>query len=92
MQDKLELQGEQPPAAEAAPGAAPAGAPAPAKPGKYVPPSMRDGGNRRGESMTSNRRGEHCQFFLGRAAEVDRSCGVMMSVGRRCGVAVPRPH
>ena len=25
--------------------------------GKYVPPSLREGGNRRGESMMSNRRG-----------------------------------
>ena len=51
------MQGENQPNPDApAAGAAP-GAPAAVKPGKYVPPSMRDGGNRRGESMTSNRRG-----------------------------------
>ena len=53
------MQGENQPNPDApAAGAAP-GAPAAVKPGKYVPPSMRDGGNRRGESMTSNRRGMH---------------------------------
>ena len=26
-------------------------------PGKYVPPNMRDGGNKRGESMLANKRG-----------------------------------
>ena len=51
------MQGETQPPADAPPGAATPGAPPAAKPGKYVPPSMRDGGNRRGESMTSNRRG-----------------------------------
>lgn len=32
-------------------------APAQSKTGKYVPPSLRDGGTRRGESMQPNRRG-----------------------------------
>lgn len=31
--------------------------PAQSKTGKYVPPSLRDGGTRRGESMQPNRRG-----------------------------------
>ncbi len=55
----MELTSEAPPPADGDAGAAPGGAPPPVKPGKYVPPSMRDGGNRRGESMTSNRRGQY---------------------------------
>lgn len=31
------------------------------KTGKYVPPSLRDGASRRGESMQPNRRGEECR-------------------------------
>lgn len=32
------------------------------KTGKYVPPSLRDGASRRGESMQPNRRGEGTQL------------------------------
>jgi len=38
-------------------GGASAGSPAAQRLGKYVPPNMRDGGNRRGETMMGNRRG-----------------------------------
>jgi len=34
-----------------------AAAPASARPGKYVPPSLREGGNRKGESMSLKNRG-----------------------------------
>ncbi|KAE8619790.1 hypothetical protein XENTR_v10009976 [Xenopus tropicalis] len=44
---------------EKAPGAEPEPAQAPvSKTGKYVPPSLRDGGSRRGESMQPNRRAD----------------------------------
>lgn len=39
--------------------------PAQSKTGKYVPPSLRDGGTRRGESMQPNRRGAFQVFALG---------------------------
>lgn len=32
------------------------------KPGKYVPPSLRDGARRPGESMASGRRGNYCRI------------------------------
>lgn len=38
--------------------------PAQSKTGKYVPPSLRDGGTRRGESMQPNRRGAFKFLFL----------------------------
>lgn len=38
--------------------------PAQSKTGKYVPPSLRDGGTRRGESMQPNRRGGFKSFYL----------------------------
>jgi len=33
---------------------------APSRPGKYVPPNLRDGGNRRGETMTPGRNRGQC--------------------------------
>lgn len=38
--------------------------PAQSKTGKYVPPSLRDGGTRRGESMQPNRRGGFRLLYL----------------------------
>ena len=45
--------------AAGAPGAPP-GASKNTVAGKYVPPNMREGGNRRGESMMNSRRGGKC--------------------------------
>jgi len=34
------------------------------RPGKYVPPSLREGGNRKGESMSLKNRGLCLEFFI----------------------------
>ena len=62
LDDKKRPEGE----GEGGDPAAPSGGPA--KPGgsaggKYVPPNMREGANRRGESMMSNRKGPPIDFI-----------------------------
>ena len=70
LDDKKKPDGEGGETPTAPGGAPPSGGAAP-KPGgsaggKYVPPNMRDGGNRRGESMMANRKGGqlHHSCFL----------------------------
>lgn len=70
----------------AAPGGAPGAAPtAKTAGGKYVPPSMRDGGNKRGESMSANSRGK---WKSPNSSEVEYvpNC---LNIGHGCGVIKP---
>jgi translation initiation factor 3 subunit G len=77
--DKLELLQEtltdKKPEDGAVPGA-PGGGAAPggvaARPGKYVPPNLREGANRRGESMQSNRRDESATIRVTNLSEDTR--------------------
>ena len=40
------------------------------KPGKYIPPSMREGGNKKGESMSMRSRGGRWKLFVGNILKV----------------------
>ena len=75
LQDALEGADKKKPADDepAGPGGAPgggggppgAGGGPPQRAGKYVPPSMRDGGNKKGDSMSMKTRGARGKLILG---------------------------
>lgn len=66
------------------------------KTGKYVPPSLRDGASRRGESMQPNRRGEGhwgARLAGGRlSAPCNYPCIVVVGVGWGFSLIVASPH
>ncbi|ELT93683.1 hypothetical protein CAPTEDRAFT_160910 [Capitella teleta] len=73
LQESLDEKKKDGDAVDAAPGAPPGGAAAAKAPGgKYVPPNLRDGGNRRGESMMGGRKDESATIRVTNLSEDTR--------------------